>query len=224
MSFDKFIPLRLSVKDCERFHSKYIPGSPRVCWQWRGSVLPAGYGAFWLSGQNRLAHRIAWQLSRQPILPGIDLCVCHHCDNRLCVNPRHLFLGTYGDNGRDAAIKGRTAHGSRNGYSTLSENQISEILQRLGNGETTVAISAELGVSRTCIWRVKVGRTWCRCEGERIAPVPRKRRSVLTPEDIREIRERLKKGESQSSIARSKGLASSTVNNIDLGKTWGHVT
>lgn len=52
-----------------------------------------------------LAHRVAWELVHGPIAD--DLCVLHRCDNRLCVNVEHLFLGTRGDNIRDASVKGR---------------------------------------------------------------------------------------------------------------------
>lgn len=86
-----------------------IPFHP--CWEWVGFKNAAGYGRVKMSalGGNRakghLAHRVAWLLFKSPIPNG--LCVLHRCDNRGCVNPDHLFLGTYQDNCDDMIAKNR---------------------------------------------------------------------------------------------------------------------
>jgi hypothetical protein len=75
------------------------------CWLWTGWRQANGYGGLRVKRQAHYAHRVAWTLVNGPIPDG--LFVCHHCDNRPCVRPDHLFLGTARDNTRDSIAKGR---------------------------------------------------------------------------------------------------------------------
>lgn len=94
----------MSDKALKRLLS-YVFYSPDGCWYWIGPVGIRGYGRFSFDGKNRIAHRVSYILHKGD--PG-KLLVCHSCDNTLCVNPGHLFLGTNKDNMVDMVKKGRS--------------------------------------------------------------------------------------------------------------------
>jgi hypothetical protein len=92
------------------------------CWQWNGYKLRHGYGAFKHKGKMLTAHRESYKLHKGEIPDG--LCVCHTCDNRSCINPAHLWLGTTQDNTRDRTEKGRSAKGVRAAGAKLQEHDV----------------------------------------------------------------------------------------------------
>lgn len=130
------------------------------CWLWDAYISPNGYGQFMQKDGNRTsAHRIAWKLTFGEIPNG--LLVCHHCDNRKCVRPSHLFLGTHSDNTRDALSKDRLSRGSRNSNTKLTEEKVLEIKKMLTGkyGEQTL-LAKKFSVSPEVIRLISKNKTW----------------------------------------------------------------
>lgn len=144
----------------ERFWSKVAKGEG--CWEWQAGRTPSGYGCFSTShgrsGLSQRAHRAAWQLTYGPIPEGLR--VCHACDNRACVRPDHLFLGTDAENQRDMVQKGRGRNGTRNGRARLTEVDIPAIRERIASGELLASIASDYGVAPGTVWFIKTRRNW----------------------------------------------------------------
>lgn len=152
----------------ERFWEKVkTPLDPDECWVWTAATDGLfGYGKIGVTVDGKhsstQAHRVSWELHYGPIPKG--LFVCHHCDNPLCVNPSHLFLGTQVDNMRDARAKGRMkSHFFKGGrfHTKLTEDQVIEIRERYSaGGILRRELAEEFGVSLGCIADILGGHNW----------------------------------------------------------------
>lgn len=133
--------------------------NPNGCWEWTGPKMPAGYGKFYYNSLFEYSHRYSFTLSNGPIPPG--LVICHRCDNPSCVNPEHLFLGTYKDNAQDCLKKGRhkfgQLKGSKNASAKLTEDQVLKIRE---SNKRYKEIATEYGVSEHCISEIRRRITW----------------------------------------------------------------
>jgi hypothetical protein len=133
-----------------------------------------GYGSLTIQRRPHRAHRVSWEMHYGPIPPG--LFVLHKCDNRACVRPDHLFLGTHQDNMRDMVAKGRAAAGATHGFAlrperaargervTLAKLTAAQVLtiraRYAAGGVRHLDLAQQYGVSEYAVWAILHRRTW----------------------------------------------------------------
>lgn len=136
----------------------------KTCWLWIGAKIGSKYGVIKVNQKNILAHRFSWELHRGEIPEGEGfhgICVLHSCDNRNCVNPKHLFLGTQKDNMIDKVKKKRQAKGNKIRNSKLSKKDVQLIRKLYFDDRTYQRILGEkFGVSQMQISNIVRNKHW----------------------------------------------------------------
>ena len=145
------IPAEKLAKAKEKFNSSYMPVTETGCWIWMGRINCNGYGNVEINYNEVRAHRLSWMIHYGLIPKG--LYVLHKCDVRCCVNPEHLWLGTYQDNSNDAVKKGRL-------HSKLTWEDVREIRKIDKQGMLRKHIAKKFNVHPPCITKICNNLTW----------------------------------------------------------------
>lgn len=123
------------------------------CWFWTGSKISGRYGGFHFANGETLAHRAAWTFTFGKIPEGMQ--VLHRCDNPVCVNPEHLFLGTQNDNVKDAIAKNRLCKKHTDRATVIAIRQFAERFGKQYNEMVSV-----FGLSQNIVRDIVNRRTW----------------------------------------------------------------
>ncbi len=147
---------RYELTDLERLMEK-LRVQENGCWNFQYIRADGRANTFYFRGKPSSAYRASYILHKGEIPDG--LCVCHTCDNGLCVNPDHLWLGTYADNSRDMVKKGRgkPPEGLRNPHARLNPDIVREIRTSTLPGNQ---LAKKFGVTRSIIYDVIHKRSW----------------------------------------------------------------
>ena len=127
------------------------------CWNWTGCRNNKGYGRIRFRNEERLAHRASYELNNGTIPNG--MCVCHSCDNRVCINPKHLFLGTNADNSADMVAKGRcnSPRGTNVNTCKLTEAEVRAIrCSKL----SSYKLAKLYGIGKSQAWLIRSRKSW----------------------------------------------------------------
>lgn len=149
----------------KRFWKKVNVSGPDDCWNWTASTDSRGYGQMNIEKQHWIASRLSWILHHGEIQGDVDakkILVCHKCDNRRCVNPSHLFLGTAKDNMADMHSKGRARppRGQDSYRAKLTEEKVIQIRELKRSGVSTIELSGRFGVNPRNIDRIVSRERW----------------------------------------------------------------
>jgi len=155
----------------DRYWQKVVVNpEPGGCWGWSAGLTSTGYPK--VSGRRGgpsryLAHRLSWEVHNGRDVPD-GLFVCHRCDNPICTNPAHLWIGTCADNNADAIAKGRTVHhpGVKRYNARLTDDLVREARRQFRAGDATIkSLAAAYGVSFSTLQAAVGGKTWKHVQG-----------------------------------------------------------
>ena len=143
----------------DRFWTKVDRGHEDECWEWQSNVAAGGYGQISVDGEPIYAHRLVMKMTGHDI-DGQQ--VNHHCDNGVCVNPDHLYVGDQSDNVQDAHNRDRRegvdyVSGEEHGQSKLTQKEVEQIRE---SDKRQIDLADEYDVSQSLISQIQRGLWW----------------------------------------------------------------
>lgn len=166
---DMATPIREMIRsgpDIDRLKAKMKVNDETGCWEWQKSLNTNGYGQFRFRGRPQQAHRVSWILHNGEIPEGEGqyktLYVLHKCDNPICINPEHLFLGSQSDNANDAISKDRWHQlpgltGEAHGRALITEDDVRAIR---ASDMPARKIAVQYGISHGAVQHIRKRRSW----------------------------------------------------------------
>jgi hypothetical protein len=196
--------------------------APSGCIEWTGRrISSTKYGVFSAgrhdgAGRNQYyAHRASWCLHNKADIPN-GAYICHHCDNPICINPEHLYLGDGQTNAQDKIDRGRTLRGQKNPGSKLNDKLVKKLRQMYSDGWSSNQLAEKFGIRQPTVSRAIRGESWSHVPG---VCKPRSMRK-MTVDQVLQIRNssRLLRED-----AEDFGTTTSTISKIRKRQTWAHV-
>ena len=231
--------MQYTNSDITRFISKiqYPKDIINECWIFNSSTVN-NYPRFWLNSKWINAHRFMYQYHFKVDLKQENL-VCHSCDTPFCVNPNHLFIGTYEINNKDRDNKNRQAKGEDFSFSKLTDDIVREIIIDVYNDkyQSIDQICLIYNVKRNTIVDIFNGLHWKHITNQLVVPLNQIRSKIiksnqdgennnlskLKANDVLIIRQRLSNNESISKIAKDYNVNVKTISNIKNNKSWQNI-
>lgn len=210
-------------------------GEFKDCWEYGKWSKKSNYPTIKISNTELRITRVLYQIFH-PEENIDDKVICHTCDNRFCVNPNHLFSGTIQDNMNDKISKNRQTKGSDISSSKLSENSIIEILEGIINGKFNSYddIQNNFDISISSVSSILNGMRWTHITKdynlfELKNKIIKSRKgtnspsSLLSIEDVKDIKQRLKNGETGVSISKIYNVSQYVICKINCGRSYQNV-
>jgi len=218
----------------KRYAKKVIKQGDNKCWSWKGWTRK-GYGGISYKDKELGAHRASYIIHIGEIPDGMH--VLHNCpggDNRICSNPKHLWIGTNDDNVADMVAKGRNIKGESHYLHKLTAQQIVEIKQLLYMGIKHKEIAKKFDINRSTVGSIKNKKSWKSVSNPDIDSIIKNMKQLhkggkelpfakLTDEKVIEIKKLAKSGLSTIELMGLYNISKSAINKIKRGETWKHV-
>lgn len=231
-----------SEADINRFFV-YVDKIPGGCWEWWPSKGKNEYGIF-ICGSRHFPHRFSYEFHTGEKIPT-GMLVCHHCDNRSCVNPEHLYLGTQQDNVNDMVKRNR--FNPKLGLETKRLNKLvkinnirENILSTVSNikriGSTDYPVVHQVRNLQYMVFRYRSASaqeevSFCKGYWMKISLQAKKYKPVrisvgkkLSSEQVIEIRRLLSEGYTGEELTRMFGVGRATISYIKHGQKWKFTT